>query len=83
MCPYRLEKLQTLADKILAECDHHDSTLNQLEEHVGQFESSCTSLPPEEAAQLMEELKKVATCTQELGKWHSVHSKNTVSLHSR
>ena len=24
-----------------------------------------------------------ATCTQELGKWHSLHSKKTVSLHSR
>ena len=24
-----------------------------------------------------------ATCTQELERWHSIHSKNTVSLHSR
>ena len=53
-----MEKLQSLADKILAECDRHGNTLDQLEERVCQFESSCTTLPPEEAAQVVEELMK-------------------------
>ena len=34
-----------LAAKIVAECGYHDNTLDQLEEHVGQFESSYTTLP--------------------------------------
>ena len=53
-----MEKLQSLADKILAECDRHGNTLEQLEERVCQFESSCTTLSPEEAAQVVEELMK-------------------------
>ena len=62
-----MEKLQSLADKILAECDRHGNTLEQLEERVCQFESSCTTLSPEEAAQVVEELMKEIKVRKEEG----------------
>ena len=43
----RLQRLEEVAGSVLTQCSTLSDTLDQLEEDVGEFESSCTSLPPE------------------------------------
>ena len=50
--PSSLKKLEALAERILSDCNTHSPTLDQLEERLQEFEGSCSSLTPEEAAKI-------------------------------
>ena len=45
--PLRLQKLENLAQSILASCATISVSLETLEQEVEEFETSCTSLPPQ------------------------------------
>ena len=58
--------MQTLADKLLVQCDCHDASLDRLEEKMADFEQRCTSMAPQEAAALAADISteiEVKYCT--------------------
>ena len=58
MWHFRLEGLQALADKILSECDRHDTSLVELERRVQEFAESSTVMDPQEAARMAGDIQK-------------------------
>lgn len=53
-CPHRLEDLQSLAEKILSECDTAETGLDEVEEKIKDFEENST---PGDAAKLSSDIK--------------------------